>query len=171
MRLCVVQKCQNLPGLVNLWYSNVLYAHTHTYTHIQTTVFSDSLQTTVSVLRCSPEDEMSTWFVFSSFFLPVFSGPCGLAVVQCVDCCQSGLGSPCPSIGRLGVFWTGLSVPPQTLEQLKVNTLETAHLFGTAGDAWFCSEQHIFTAQPRAAVTNGPQRPVHSYCYFYYCSP
>ena len=57
------------------------------------------------------------------------------------------------------------------LEQLEVNTLETAHLFWAGGDACFCSEQHIFTTQPKAAVSNGLLRPVHSYCYFYYCIP
>lgn len=57
------------------------------------------------------------------------------------------------------------------LEQLEVNTLETAHLFWAGGDACFCSEQHIFTTQPKVAVSNGLLWPVHSYCYFYYCLP
>lgn len=72
---------------------------------------------------------------------------------------------------------TGLScldrpyLSPQTLEQLEVNTLETAHLFCASSDACFCSKQHIFTTQPKAAVSNGLLRPVHSFCYFYYCLP
>ena len=44
-------------------------------------------------------------------------------------------------------------------------------MFCAGGDACFCSKQHIFTTQPKAAVSNGLLRPVHSFCYFYYCLP
>lgn len=80
------------------------------------------------------------------------------------------LSFPLPSLS-----WTGLSCldvswfSPQAFEQLEVNTLETDHLFWAGGDACFCSGQHIFTAPPKAAVSNGLLRPVHSHCYFYYC--
>lgn len=49
--------------------------------------------------------------------------------------------------------------------------METAHLFCAGGDACFCSKQHIFTTQPKAALSNGLLWPVHSFCYFYYCLP
>lgn len=49
--------------------------------------------------------------------------------------------------------------------------METAHLFCASRDACFCSKQHIFTTQPKAALSNGLLRPVHSFCYFYYCLP